>query len=163
MTKSLTETTDVCLWKGVSPLVSFLTSYHLLNPNITVYSDYILLHLYPLFFLSHHIVPSLRLFTPLNNHLSGHMYSAPILAAGCAPLNPTVMLWPGTDAVDLYTVCCERAPSICKSNLVLLGPLSFAISSRLLLLLSLHFTLWTLNCGSTPRIGFLAVFWADAE
>lgn len=129
MTKSFTETTDVCLWKGVSPLVSFLTSYHLLNPNITVYSDYILLHLYPLFFLSHHIVPSLRLFTPLNNHLSGHMYSAPILAAGCAPLNPTVMLWPGTDAVDLYTVCCERAPSICKSNLVLLGPLSFAISS----------------------------------
>ena len=45
-----------------------------------------------------------------------------------------------------------------------LGSLGFsAISHRLLLLLSLYFTLWTLNCGSTLRIGFLAVFWADAE
>lgn len=58
------------------------------------------------------------------------MYSAPPPAAGwlLALLNPTVMCWPGTDAVDLYTVSCEWAASICKNNLVLLGPLSSAIS-----------------------------------
>lgn len=40
---------------------------------------------------------------------------------------------------------------------------SSAISSRLLLLLSLYLTLWTLNCSSTHTIAFLVVFWADAE
>lgn len=34
---------------------------------------------------------------------------------------------------------------------------------RPLLLLSLHFTLWILNCSSTPRIGSLPVLWVDAE
>lgn len=47
----------------------------------------------------------------------------------CAPLNPTVMRWPGTNAADLYTVSCEWAASICKSNLVLAGPFEFCYHS----------------------------------
>lgn len=53
-----------------------------------------------------------------------------------------------------WPIYSKRATSICKSNLVLWGCWSSAIFPRLLLLLSLRFTVWTLNCGSTPRIGF---------
>lgn len=62
-----------------------------------------------------------------------------------APLNPTVMSWPGTDAVNLFTVNCEWAATICNNNLVLLGPLSFTISPCCSCCLSYaaHFGHWT--------------------
>lgn len=64
------------------------------------------------FFIPHIIVPVLLCF--LHSSL-------PLLRSltSFAPLNTAIIRWPGADAVDLYTVSCDWAAPICRSDLKL--------------------------------------------